>query len=199
MLRNTLRRNKGITLIALVVTIIVLLILAGISIMMLTGQNGILNRAGEAKEVTGTSQTEERVKLAYNYAVVAQYTEDNPEFINVMTKELEKTYGEGKVSITEKDGLYTVIIDGKEYTVGGSTQTEENENEEVATATFNDGVTLTWEELKDTSNGKKYGYDALKITDTAVEKKAFYYCVSLASIKLPNNVETIREQCFRGM
>ena len=39
MLRNTLRRNKGITLIALVVTIIVLLILAGISIAMLTGQN----------------------------------------------------------------------------------------------------------------------------------------------------------------
>ena len=39
--------QKGITLIALVVTIIVLLILAGISIQMLTGQNGILVRAGE--------------------------------------------------------------------------------------------------------------------------------------------------------
>lgn len=40
--------QKGITLIALVVTIIVLLILAGVSIAMLTGQNGILNRASEA-------------------------------------------------------------------------------------------------------------------------------------------------------
>ena len=43
--------NKGITLIALVITIIVLLILAGVSIAMLTGSNGILtqaNRAGEA-------------------------------------------------------------------------------------------------------------------------------------------------------
>ena len=47
-----LRRERGITLIALVVTIIVLLILAGISISMLTGQNGILNRAQEAKEKT---------------------------------------------------------------------------------------------------------------------------------------------------
>ena len=37
-----MKRDKGITLIALVVTIIVLLILAGISISMLTGQNGIL-------------------------------------------------------------------------------------------------------------------------------------------------------------
>ena len=46
------KNNKGITLIALVVSIIVLLILAGISISMLTGQNGILNRATETKEKT---------------------------------------------------------------------------------------------------------------------------------------------------
>ena len=58
------KRNKGITLIALVVTIIVLLILAGVSINMLTGQNGILNRASEAKEKTGNAQTEELVKFA---------------------------------------------------------------------------------------------------------------------------------------
>lgn len=57
-------RQKGITLIALVVTIIVLLILAGISIAMLTGQNGILQRAGEAKTETVKSQTEEELKLA---------------------------------------------------------------------------------------------------------------------------------------
>ena len=43
-----MKNNKGITLIALVVTIIVLLILAGVSIAMLTGQNGILNRASQA-------------------------------------------------------------------------------------------------------------------------------------------------------
>ena len=42
-------KERGITLIALVVTIIVLLILAGISIMMLTGQTGILQQAGKAK------------------------------------------------------------------------------------------------------------------------------------------------------
>ena len=46
------KENEGITLIALVVTIIVLLILAGISIAMLTGENGILKRAREAKEET---------------------------------------------------------------------------------------------------------------------------------------------------
>ncbi len=58
-----MKRNRGITLIALVVTIIVLLILAGVSINMLTGQNGILNRAKEAKEKTISSQQEEQNTL----------------------------------------------------------------------------------------------------------------------------------------
>ena len=74
MLRDTLRRNKGITLIALVVTIIVLLILAGISIAMLTGQNGILNRAAEAKEKTRVAQEDESQKLKGYEDIMAQYT-----------------------------------------------------------------------------------------------------------------------------
>ena len=47
-MRINLNKNKGITLIALVITIIVLLILAGVSIAMLTGQNGILSQAQNA-------------------------------------------------------------------------------------------------------------------------------------------------------
>ena len=62
-MKNRKMQEKGITLIALVVTIIVLLILAGISISMLTGQNGILNRASQAKKAQGTSQVEELAKL----------------------------------------------------------------------------------------------------------------------------------------
>ena len=57
-------KENGITLIALVVTIIVLLILAGVSISMLTGQNGILNRAAEAKEKTEIAQRDEQAQLA---------------------------------------------------------------------------------------------------------------------------------------
>ncbi len=78
MLRDTLRRNKGITLIALVVTIIVLLILAGISIAMLTGQNGILNRAAEAKEKTRAAQEDENEKLQGYEKIINQYAENLP-------------------------------------------------------------------------------------------------------------------------
>ena len=60
-LRN--KRNHGITLIALVITIIVLLILAAISITMLTGDNSILKRAVDAKEKTERSQVKEQAQL----------------------------------------------------------------------------------------------------------------------------------------
>ena len=62
-LRKKERCNKGITLIALVITIIVLLILAGISIAMLTGDNGILNKATTAKEKRKKEQAKEKIKL----------------------------------------------------------------------------------------------------------------------------------------
>ena len=60
-----LKEQKGITLIALVITIIVLLILAGVTIAMLTGENGILNRATTTKAINAEAQAEEQAKLAY--------------------------------------------------------------------------------------------------------------------------------------
>ena len=56
-------QNNGITLIALVITIIVLLILAGVSISMLAGDNGILTNARKAKIATEEAQIEEMLKL----------------------------------------------------------------------------------------------------------------------------------------
>ena len=58
--------NRGITLIALVITIIVLLILAGVSIATLMGEGGILNKASKAKTQNEQSTIEEEIKLAYN-------------------------------------------------------------------------------------------------------------------------------------
>ena len=58
-----LRKNKGITLIALVITIIVLLILAGVAIAMLSGENGILKKATESKTKTEQAQKEEDTTL----------------------------------------------------------------------------------------------------------------------------------------
>ena len=67
-----LNKEKGITLIALVITIIVLLILAGVSIAMLTGQNGILTQAQNASDATIKGEAEEAVKLAINTIMANQ-------------------------------------------------------------------------------------------------------------------------------
>ena len=65
--KNKFTRTKnsigGITLIALVITVIVLLILAGVSIAMLTGENGILNQAKKAKQLTEIASEEEYIRL----------------------------------------------------------------------------------------------------------------------------------------
>lgn len=58
-----IRKSKGITLIALVITIIVLLILAGVTIATLTGDNGILTRATEAKEETQKASVIEEIQM----------------------------------------------------------------------------------------------------------------------------------------
>ena len=60
-----MKKQRGITLIALVITIIVLLILAGVSIAMLTGENGILTQAQNAKSETIKNGEKEQLRLAY--------------------------------------------------------------------------------------------------------------------------------------
>ena len=76
-----LKKAKGITLIALIITIVVLLILAGISISMLTGQNGILNRAEEAKDKTEEEQLEEKEKLGDMEDIISEYTGIDWDFV----------------------------------------------------------------------------------------------------------------------
>ena len=89
---NRKTNNRGITLIALVITIIVLLILAGVSISMLTGENGILTQANKAKRATEEAAKEENTKLSSieDYMVSeAGYNQekgvDEPRILNGMT------------------------------------------------------------------------------------------------------------------
>ena len=60
---KNLIKQKGITLIALVVTIVVLLILAGTAIAMLTGDDGIIKKAQLAKKLTEESSEKEKLQL----------------------------------------------------------------------------------------------------------------------------------------
>ena len=112
-------RNKGITLIALVITIVVLLILAGVTIATLTGENGILTQATKAKEETHKAKEDELRRLT---ALEASTNLENKTIIDKSTgKNLLVTIPAGfAVSQVEgedtlKDGLVVIDSNGNEF------------------------------------------------------------------------------------
>ena len=112
--------ERGITLIALVITIIVLLILAGVTIATLTGDNGILTKATEAKDRTEEGEEEEKVKLS----AVGALAKDNGGEIKegYLDEELASHFGErGTDYELEGSGPFTVTIleSGRSYVIDG--------------------------------------------------------------------------------
>ena len=112
-----IKNQKGVTLIALVITIIVLLILAGVSIAMLTGDNGILTQAKSAK----ISQIEGTVREEVNLAVQAAKMDVENKAVTTNTGFLAETNPEAvktelvKDLTTEKG--YTVTAGDKKVTI----------------------------------------------------------------------------------
>ena len=147
--------SKGITLIALVITIIVLLILAGISIAMLTGENGILTKAANAERETEIVEAKEQAKLDIAEWTATRLKEGKE--ANVTNTKIQEIL-EGKAYVgstttnkftTKKNGyeilysdLYSAITGGNE-TPGGS------DTEDTATP----GVTVTGKNKTYTKNG----------------------------------------------
>ena len=106
------KENEGITLIALVITIIVLLILAGITIATLTGDNGILTKTNEAKEQTEIGKEKEIVKLA----TTAVITTNNAIDKDSLQSELNKTAGDKKTEVYNyNQKLQVYFTDSKRY------------------------------------------------------------------------------------
>lgn len=116
------RKERGITLIALVITIIVLLILAGISIAMLTGENGILTQAQTAKQETekasvieqakadvlgvqsengGKIDKDDFVKILRNYFEGVPEASELPEDLTTLTLITKEEYGSYPIKISE--------------------------------------------------------------------------------------------------
>ena len=102
---NNLRKEKGITLVALVVTIVVLLILAGVSINLVVGQNGLITRAKEAKKRTEEAINKEEKEFA-NAQLEINYTEKPKD--DDLNPELKKFIA--KYNITEDNQEITFPI-----------------------------------------------------------------------------------------
>ncbi len=124
--KNEEKANKGITLIALVITIIVLLILAGVTIATLTGENGVLTKVQTAKNKTNEASVREKAQIA----VMGSYGVNGTIDINELKENLKQTEGvTGADSITKLpakvtvDGYEVNIDENGKVTVKGDTPT----------------------------------------------------------------------------
>ena len=110
------KNNKGITLIALVITIIVLLILAGISIATLTGENGVITKANSAKTETIHATVREEIVLKESTYELEKATDGyKGSFIEYLEKEkILQDNGDGtyKIDITKLIGEKQVLGNG---------------------------------------------------------------------------------------
>ncbi len=112
-------KSRGITLIALVVTIIVLLILAGISINMLMGQNGILNKATTAKKQTENTNARDELALAITSLGMDYHINGQGgtfrDYIFSHEADLKKELGSDDVTLNKTEN--TITYKGKIFTV----------------------------------------------------------------------------------
>ena len=112
------KKNNGITLIALVITIIVLLILAGVTIATLTGENGILTRASDASRETEIAEEKEQLSLAYT-GVLADKNGQGDVTAEELQNELHRN-GRTDAQASGENPITVTYESGREYTVDAS-------------------------------------------------------------------------------
>ena len=214
-----INKQKGITLIALVVTIIVLLILAGISIATLTGENGLITKTNSAKEKTKQAEAEERVKIE----VLGSYGTDGKIDIDLLNNNLKAhitglTYNGNKLSESNKIERLpaTVVVDGYKIEIAENGRVtvkrktgEVKENEFVADGSWNGkshvntpkllkGMTgVYWDdngqEVDVTKDNQEnwYNYSEQKWANAKTEDGSYWVWIPRYEYKINSNDKTI--------
>ena len=122
-----LRNKNGITLIALVVTIIVLIILAGVSISLVLGDNGIITKAKEAKQNTELGKIEEEVQLNEAVEYIENLGGTIPQEIKTVEemKAIEDNYMTAKTTLKDSNGNLIVVPEGFKIAIDSGTNVTE--------------------------------------------------------------------------
>ena len=140
-MKQKLKREKGITLVALVITIIVLLILAGVTLAMVMGDSGIFGKANSAKEQTQLKTAEDTIKLAVLDNRTLRETGDASALSNKNLKvSIAEKLRDLGYNVAEDNNIVTYYEDktikiedylGKEDNQGGITAQEIKDNPEL--------------------------------------------------------------------
>ena len=199
-MNKKLTNRKGITLIALVVTIVVLLILAGVSISLILDNNGIIQKSKDAKREYGQARENEQADLNNISTWIEKETENNepeivePENINDWEYIEEE---DGTITITQYIGNETKIIIPNHINGKAVKRLYAGRTENMPS-----GNRSFWGSEICASD---YGYKMLQNTITEIiisqgieilDDSAFFCTMALESVEIPDTVTTIGEYAF---
>ena len=152
-MKSKLKQQNAITLVALIITIIVLLILAMVSIRLVMN-GGIIDRAERGTQAYTESEIQEQIKLAYAEWQTAQWTSDAGDAATFMQGRLRTALNDNGLTVTGSNGIFVAkLSNNKQYIydskAGGMLDEVPISAYPAATA-----GTATTENSKYTSNGK---------------------------------------------
>lgn len=131
-MNKNLKSNTGITVISLVITIIVMLILAGITITMLTGDNGMLQMSRKAGDESQVGEDIERIKASYSTLTMRKLKlADGRRTYKITAEELQEQIISDLNSSTET----TVEVTGGELVISKNVQSSTSTSTEPAETT----------------------------------------------------------------
>ncbi len=179
-----MKENKGITLIALVITIIVLLILAGVSLRLVAGNEGILNRAEKAVSKSNTESLKEEIELAISELRIAYYDgEDVPEGVTSPDEYIQTKLNGKKIP----SGIIIFDKDTGKLSLSDSN----NKTEEIGTYSPEKGVTINKGE-GNTSTIVEGSIDDWDVTEEGILRR-------YKSNKIPENGKVIIPNVVGGI
>ena len=145
-MKQKLKQSKGITLISLVVTIIVLIILSGISLYLVLGENGLIEKAKGTKPIVDVASAQEKLELVKGPVQLEKYGVNLDDYLEELEKVKEKY---------EVDDVERIDNDNAEIIIGGKYKF-------IATDEKNGNVKITYQgevgglEISPTSGTYKY-------------------------------------------
>lgn len=210
MLRNKTRKMKGITLVALVVTVVVLLILAGVSLNLVLGENGIIKKAQEAAAQTDESSATESMSMYLTGLRLANVDGENFRLADYLSSNVGNdgiedflNNGDGYAQVAYKGYKYLVNLEDYTFEYLGKTdgngvnrhikQVLDNNNEDVPGIAMVEAGELETEDL---------GWKVLSVNNDGsvnlIANNNTGFEVSLSGINgYTNGAKTLNEICSK--
>ena len=175
-------KNKGITLISLVITIIILIILSSIGIYLSLGNNGIFIRAKEAKEITNKQEATDIINLKITTAQMNKYAEKQEmptlqELADALYEDNEIQYvaleskvaNKEKVTVGNKTSIYTKLNDYPyEFEINSSLQLASINGVKVSNNNSNN-TSNSWTKYMMNENGYVMGNEEITLPESFTE------------------------------